>query len=126
MSDTTRIDKWLWAVRIFKTRSDASSACGGGHVRVDDRTVKPSHKVKVGDRVKARRGERDFDLEVVRIIDKRVGASVAVSCFIDHSPPPPERVAKPAFAERDRGTGRPTKKDRRQMERMFGRRGRPR
>ena len=122
MSETTRIDRWLWAVRIYKTRSEATTACSGGHVRVGDRTVKPSHKVTPGDRVKARRGDRDFDLEVVRIIEKRVGAPVAATCLIDHSPPPPERAAKVAFAERDRGAGRPTKKDRRQMDRMFGRR----
>lgn len=122
MSETTRIDRWLWAVRIFKTRSEATKACTGGHVRVDGRTVKPAHKVVAGDRVRARRGDREFDLEVLRIIDKRVGAPVASGCYVDHAPPPPERVPVATFARRDRGTGRPTKKDRRQMDRTFGRR----
>lgn len=122
MSETTRVDRWLWAVRVFKTRSDATTACSGGHVRIGDRAVKPAHKVAVGDRVVARRGERTFEYEVTRIIDKRVGAAVAATCYVDHSPPPPERATTAAFAQRDRGSGRPTKKDRRQMDRMFGRR----
>ncbi len=120
--DATRVDRWLWAVRVFKTRSEATTACSGGHVRVGGRTVKPAQKVVVGDRVEARRGDRRFELEITRIIDKRVGAAVAATCYVDHAPPPPERVPKAAFAERDRGAGRPTKKDRRQMDRMFGRR----
>lgn len=120
--DTARIDRWLWAVRIYKTRSDATRACTGGHVQVAGRTVKPAHKVSVGDEVRARRGDREFVLEVTRIIDKRVGASVAAECYLDRSPPPPERVRHTAQGVRDAGTGRPTKKDRRQLDRMFGRR----
>jgi len=121
--DSTRIDRWLWAVRVYKTRTDATHACTGGHVEVDGRTVKPAHKVRVGDRVHARVGDRVRILDVVQLIDKRVGAAVAAECFEDHSPPPPERPLQALFGERERGTGRPTKRDRRQMERELGRRG---
>ena len=119
--ETTRIDRWLWAVRIYKTRSDATRACTGGHVEVDGRPVKPALKVKVGDRVTARVGQRERILDVARIIDKRVGAPVAVECYVDHSPPPPERPLQALFGERERGSGRPTKRERRQIDRYLGR-----
>lgn len=114
----------MWAVRVFKTRSLASKACNGGHVEVNGRGVKPAHKIVVGDRVEARVGDRLRILEVTEIIDKRVGASVAAECFDDHSPPPPERIRHTPQAVRDPGAGRPTKKERRQMDRTFGRRSR--
>lgn len=120
--ESTRIDRWLWAVRVFKTRSLAAKACNGGHVEVNGRNVKPAHKIVAGDRVEARVGDRVRILEVVRVIDKRVGAPVAVECYVDHSPPPPERVRFTPQAVRDPGAGRPTKKDRRQIDRHFGRR----
>lgn len=120
--ETTRVDRWLWAVRVYKTRSDASRACTGGHVEVDDRSVKPAHRIKVGDRVRARVGDRLRDLEVTEVIDKRVGAAVAATCFVDHSPPPPPKAVEADFAVRDRGAGRPTKRERRQLDRTFGRR----
>ena len=120
--ETTRIDRWLWSVRIYKTRSDATKACAGGHVEVDGRPAKPALKVKVGDRVSARVGQRERILDVARIIDKRVGAAIAVECYVDHSPPPPERPLQALFGERDAGAGRPTKRDRRQLDRELGRR----
>jgi ribosome-associated heat shock protein Hsp15 len=120
--ETTRVDRWLWAVRIYKTRSDATKACAGGHVEVDGRTVKPAQKVKVGDRVHAQVGQRQRILDVARIIDKRVGAPIAVECYVDHSPPPPERPLQALFGERERGAGRPTKRERRQLDRELGRR----
>ncbi len=117
------MDRWVWAVRLFKTRSAASDACTGGHVRVNGVPAKPATKVKVGDRVEARVDHRDRVLEVVRVIDKRVGAPVAAECAIDHSPPTPERGhAAPAFT-RDRGAGRPTKRDRRELDRYRDQRG---
>lgn len=120
--ESTRIDRWLWAVRLYKTRSDANRACVGGHVEIDGRTVKPAHHVTVGNRVHARAGGRQRILEVAKIIDKRVGASIAAECFVDHSPPPPERDQfQPLFAVRDRGAGRPTKRDRRRIDRLRGR-----
>lgn len=120
--EATRIDRWLWAVRVYKTRTDATRACTGGHVEIGGRTVKPAHKVRVGDRVNARVGDRERILDVVQIIEKRVGAAVAAECFVDHSPPPPERPLQALFGERERGAGRPTKRERRQIERELGRR----
>lgn len=114
--DTTRIDRWMWAVRLYKTRSAAADACRGGHVRINGRTAKPSTHVRVGDRVEARVNRRERIAEVARIIDKRVGAAIAVQCYADHSPPPPE-VPDIPVARRDRGAGRPTKRERRQLER---------
>lgn len=119
--DSTRIDRWLWAVRIYKTRSDATRACSGGHVEIGGRPAKPAHRVKVGDRVSARVGERERIVDVARVIDKRVGAPIAVECYVDHSPPPPERPLQAMFGERERGAGRPTKRDRRQLDRYLGR-----
>lgn len=120
--ESTRIDRWLWAVRVYRTRSDATRACNGGHVTLDGRNVKPAQHVRVGDRVTARLGPRERILEVVSVIDKRVGASVAATCFVDHSPPPPERLRETPQAVREPGAGRPTKRERRQIDRHFGRR----
>ncbi|MBJ7353279.1 MAG: RNA-binding S4 domain-containing protein [Thermoleophilaceae bacterium] len=121
--ESVRVDRWLVAVRVFKTRGDASDACAGGKVRVNDRSVKPASSVRVGDRVVARVGDRERVLEVVRLIEKRVGAALAAECFIDHSPPPEPRKREfnPRVAERDAGAGRPTKRDRRAMQKFRGR-----
>jgi ribosome-associated heat shock protein Hsp15 len=116
--EETRVDRWLWAVRVFKTRSASTDACRGGHVRVNRAPAKPSSPVRVGDRVTAHVDGRERALEVLRIIDKRVGAPVAAGCLIDHSPPPPPRdLTAPAFI-RDPASGRPTKKDRRDLDRV--------
>ena len=116
--DGTRIDQWLWAVRMFKTRSIATAACKGGHVRINGTSAKPASAVKVGDRVEARVADRERVLEVVRLIDKRVAAPVAATCIVDHSPPaPPREQVVPVF-RRDPGAGRPTKKDRRSIDRI--------
>ena len=120
--DSVRVDQWLHAVRITKTRSDAAAACRGGHVRINGAPAKPSSPVKVGDHVEARVNQRDRIVDVTKVITKRVGAAIAAECFDDHSPPPPERDAfRPLFAVRDRGAGRPTKRDRRQIDRVRGR-----
>lgn len=119
--EQTRVDLWLWAIRLYKTRSAATTACRGGHVRVNGVPAKPATHVKVGDRIDARVNQRDRVLEVVTVIDKRVGAAVAAQCLVDHSPPlPPKEVSVPVF-ERERGAGRPTKRDRRQLDRHRGR-----
>jgi ribosome-associated heat shock protein Hsp15 len=118
--DETRVDKWLWAVRLYKTRSLATDACRGGHVRVNGVPAKPATVVRAGDRVEARHQGRARILEVVRVIDKRVGASVAAGCLVDHSPPPSRDEAPGAWV-RDRGTGRPTKRDRRRLDRFRAR-----
>ncbi len=114
------MDKWTWAVRLYKTRSAASDACNGGHVQVNGKPAKPATKVQVGDRVEARLDQRDRILEVVRVIDKRVGAPVAATCFVDHSPPVPDRATTPPVFERARGAGRPTKRERRTLDRHRG------
>ncbi len=117
------MDQWLWSVRMTKTRSDAADACRGGHVKVNGKTAKPATSLKVGDRVEAYLHGRERVLEVATLIVKRVGADLAVECFVDHSPPPPEREVDVAVFQRDRGAGRPTKRDKRQLDRL---RGRPR
>ena len=116
--DQTRIDRWLWAVRLCKTRSEATTACKAGRVRIDGRTAKASSAVAVGGRVEARLHGRDRVVVVTSVIDKRVGAALAVDCFVDHSPPAPPRETTAAVAVRDRGAGRPTKRDRRRLDRL--------
>ena len=116
--EATRVDAWLWAVRIYKTRSAASAACKGGHVTVNGETAKPATKVHVGDRVEAYAGQRRRILEVVELLDKRVGAPRAADALIDHTPAPAEADAAAPAMVRDRGAGRPTKRDRRAIDRM--------
>jgi ribosome-associated heat shock protein Hsp15 len=90
-------------------------------VKVNGKTAKPATKVVVGDRVEAYLHDRERILEISRLIIKRVGASVAVECFVDFSAPPPEREYVTPVFERDRGAGRPTKRDKRQLDRLRGR-----
>jgi ribosome-associated heat shock protein Hsp15 len=119
--ETVRIDQWLWSVRITKTRSEAAAACRAGHVKVNGRTAKPATTLRVGDRVEARIHQRDRVLDVVSLMSKRVGADLATETYRDLSPPPPPRAeAEPVF-RRDKGAGRPTKRDRRQLDRLRGR-----
>ncbi|TLS42525.1 RNA-binding S4 domain-containing protein [Streptomyces montanus] len=118
--ETVRVDSWIWSVRLVKTRSMGATACRGGHVRVNGERVKPAHAVRVGDEVRLRHGGRERIVVVKRLIRKRVGAPVAAECYIDNSPPPPPREAVAPAGIRDRGTGRPTKRDRREMERLRG------
>jgi ribosome-associated heat shock protein Hsp15 len=120
--DRARVDVWLWAVRIYKTRAAATAACRGGHIRVNRGAAKASTPVKVGDRVEAF-VERERILEVRVIIDKRVGAAVAATCLVDHSPPAPVVKRQPRVFVRERGTGRPTKRERRQLDRLRRRSG---
>jgi ribosome-associated heat shock protein Hsp15 len=114
--DSTRADKWVWAIRLYKTRADATDACRGGHVKVNGATAKPATPVRIGDRVTARVHAVDRDVEVTDVIDKRVSAAIAVGCYVDHTPPPPE-TDRYRVAERERGAGRPTKRDRRLLDR---------
>lgn len=116
-TDETRIDRWLCAVRLVKTRPLATQLCEGGHVRVNGLPAKPSTKVRAGDRVDARIADRDRVVEVVRPIESRVGAPVAVTCYVDRSPPPVVREVRPGIMA-IRGEGRPSKRLRRELERL--------
>ena len=120
-AETGRVDSWIWSVRLVKTRSAASGACRAGHVRVNGTRVKPAHPVRAGDEVRVRQEDRDRIVEVVRVISKRVSAPVAAECYADHSPPPPPRDRSVPMASRDRGAGRPTKRDRRILDQLRGR-----
>ncbi len=117
--DETRIDRWLCAVRLVKTRPAATQLCDGGHVRVNGNAAKPSTKVRAGDRVDALIAARERIVEVVRPIESRVGAAVAVTCYVDHSPPPVVTEVRPGIMA-VRGEGRPSKRLRRELERLRG------
>jgi ribosome-associated heat shock protein Hsp15 len=116
-SSSTRIDAWLWAIRAYKTRSAATAACRAGHVRINGNPVKASQTVIIGDTVRVRQPGFERILEVRQLIAKRVGAEAASHCFTDHTPERPAPAAL-GLPQRDRGAGRPTKKDRRDMEKL--------
>ncbi len=123
-SGSVRVDKWLWAVRVFKTRTAASSACTSGRVKVNDEPAKPATKITVGDVVEARRGDHLIVYRAVSLIEKRVGAKLVADCVDDLSPPKPPKsdpVLAPPGGARSRGEGRPTKKERRNIDRLRGR-----
>src|SRR5690242_16641523 len=111
----------MWSVRLAPTRSAASGACRAGHVRVNGVRVKPAHAVRVGDEVRLRGEERERVVVVQQVITKRVSASAAATCYVDNSPPPPPREEAVPVAARARGAGRPTKRDRRSIEKLLGR-----
>ncbi|MFD0384541.1 RNA-binding S4 domain-containing protein [Streptomyces stramineus] len=117
---TVRVDSWIWSVRLTKTRSAAATACRAYHVRINGERVKPAQAVKAGDEVRVRLGGRERVVVVSRLVRKRVGAPVAAECYVDNSPPPPPREEVAVIAVRDRGAGRPTKRDRRELERLQG------
>jgi len=118
--ETTRVDRWIWAIRLHKTRAAATDACRGGHVRVNGVPAKAATPVRTGDRVEVRVRGLQRIVEVVRTIDKRVGAAAAAECYVDHSPPPPE-LDRTRVARREPGAGRPTKRERRQIDRFRAR-----
>jgi ribosome-associated heat shock protein Hsp15 len=116
-SAETRIDRWLCAVRLVKTRPQATELCDGGHVRINGSGAKPSSKVRPGDRVEALIAGRERIVEVVRPIESRVGAAVAVTCYVDHTPPPVVTEVRPGILA-VRGEGRPSKRLRRELDRL--------
>jgi len=118
-----RVDKWLWAVRVYKSRSMANDACSSNRVLVNGETAKPATKVDVGDTVEARRKDRTVVYRVVRPLEKRVGAALVPDAVEDLSPPlPTKSTAEEAVAGvRERGAGRPTKRDRRRIQDLRGR-----
>lgn len=119
--DTARVDAWLWAVRQFKTRSAATAACRAGHVRVNGERAKAAQTVRPGDELRVRVDGFDRVLVVRGILVKRVGAAVAATAYEDRSPARPPRELAPAVPVRERGAGRPTKRERRDLERLRGR-----
>lgn len=118
---TARVDAWLWAIRVYKTRSAATTACRAGHVRVNGERAKAAVQVKPGDELRVRIQGFDRILVVRQTISKRVGASVAGAAFEDRTPPPPPRELAGSVPVRDRGAGRPTKRERRDLDRLRGR-----
>ncbi|GAB7189609.1 hypothetical protein NUM3379_03150 [Kineococcus sp. NUM-3379] len=117
----TRVDRWVWAVRLTRTRALAADACRAGHVRVNGERAKPATTVRPGDEVRVRTEGSDRIVEVARVVERRLGAPLAVECYLDRTPapPPPELVVAPVL--RERGAGRPTKRERRELERLRGR-----
>ena len=123
MSDIARIDKWLWAARIFKTRSLAADACKNGRVTMEGVRVKPSHTIKAGDTVSVRKPPVTYSFKVLKPIEQRVGAKLLVGVYENVTDAKQYELLEMSrisgFVDRARGTGRPTKKDRRQMD-AFG------
>jgi ribosome-associated heat shock protein Hsp15 len=121
MSEPVRVDVWLWAVRVYKTRSLATTAIRGGHVRVNGDPVKAAYAVKVGDEVRVRISGFDRIIAVRQLLRKRVSAPLAAEAYEDRTPPPPPREFVAPIVTRDRGAGRPTKRERREIDRLHGR-----
>ena len=119
--DSIRVDKWLWAARVFKTRSLAGAACDGGKVDVNDEAAKPARRVRAGDRIVVTlpRGRRRI-LKVAAVDDRRGSAWVAKALFEDLTPPEPPRTRQALPPRREPGAGRPTKRERRDIERLRG------
>ncbi|MFI5827872.1 RNA-binding S4 domain-containing protein [Streptomyces sp. NPDC051578] len=121
VSGTVRVDAWIWSVRLTKTRSTAATACRAGHVKVNGDRAKPAQAVRAGDEVRLFHAGRERIVVVQKPVAKRVGAPVAAECYIDKSPPPPTPVEAAVVGIRDRGAGRPTKRERREIETLRGR-----
>ncbi|GET33576.1 heat-shock protein Hsp15 [Prolixibacter bellariivorans] len=124
MEDQVRIDKWLWAVRVFKTRSIATDACKKGRVTIDGQSAKPSRTLKPGEVVKVRKNPVTYSYKVKQLIGKRVGAKLVPEYMEDVTPASEleilEMQKNMSWFERERGTGRPTKKERRDIDRLKG------
>lgn len=131
MSDKVRVDKWLWAVRIYKSRTLATEACKEGKVKIGSSAVKPSHLVGVGELLEVRKNSFNFQYKVLSLLEKRVGAPIAVTCYEDLTPAEELQkykdwfVGKSVGEYRERGAGRPTKKERRVIEDFKDKRFKP-
>lgn len=123
MADNVRIDKWLWAVRIFKTRSLATEACKKGHVTIGDIPVKPSRVVHPGEVVKVRKAPLTLHFKVLALAEKRMSAKLANGFVEDVTPPEEYEIIEMQkqmnWISRDRGSGRPTKRERRKLDDFF-------
>lgn len=116
-----RVDSWIWAVRLVKTRSLAAAECRAGHVTVNGEKAKPAQPVRAGDEVRVRLGQVERIVTVTRVIAKRASAPAAAECFVDLTPAPPPPEEAPAGVYREPGSGRPTKRQRREIDRLLGR-----
>ena len=120
MSDQARIDKWLWAVRIYKTRSIAADACKKGHISIGERTVKPAHTVRVGDIVNVKKSPITYSFKVLKTAENRVGAKLVPELMENVTSKEQYEILEMSkisgFVDRMRGTGRPTKKERREID----------
>ena len=118
--DTARLDKWLWAARIFKTRSIAADACKNGRVTKNGMTMKPSHMIKVGDVISVKKPPVTYSFRVLKAIEQRVGAKLIPEIYENVTDPKQYELLEMSrisgFVDRARGTGRPTKKDRRAID----------
>ncbi len=120
MEDQVRIDKWLWAVRFFKTRSAATEACKKGRVLIADMQVKPSRMIKAGDIIKIRKPPVTYSFKVLQLSEKRMGAKMVPEFVLDITPEEELKILdiqrNMSWMKRDPGTGRPTKKERRDLD----------
>ena len=118
--ETVRIDKWLWAGRVFKTRTIAAEACKKGRVLIDNNSVKPARMIRIGDVVQVKKPPVTYSFKVVDISQKRMGAKLVPNFMENVTPPEEYEILEmnklSGFVDRQRGTGRPTKKDRRNLE----------
>ncbi len=118
--EEVRVDKWLWAVRIFKTRSVASDACKKGRVMIDGVSLKPSRNIRVGDVIQVKKAPVTFSFKVIDLAEKRMGAKLVPEYMENVTPPEQYEILElnkiSGFVDRQRGTGRPTKKERRDLE----------
>ena len=124
MADEARVDKWLWAARIYKTRSIAADACKNGRVTKNGINVKPAHMVKVGDTVSVRKSPVTYSFKILQAIENRVGAKLIPQVYENVTPPDQYELLEMnrigGFVDRARGTGRPTKKERRSLDAFIG------
>lgn len=121
MSDSARIDSWVWAVRLTKTRSQATTACRAGHVRINGVVAKAAQSVRIGDEVRVRLHGFDRIYAVTGLASKRGSAAEAAKSYEDRTPAPPPREERALLPIRDRGAGRPSKRERRDLDRLRGR-----
>ncbi len=120
-----RLDKWLWSVRLYKSRSKATEACKNGRLRIKGETVKASYLLSENELIELRKNGFTFQYKVLKLIDKRVGAPLAVDCYENLTPPEELKKYENWFTSshitlerREKGSGRPTKKERREIERF--------
>lgn len=123
MAESVRIDKWLWAVRIFKTRSQATEACKKGHISIGNLPVKPSRMAHLGEIVQVRKSPITRSFKILALAEKRMSAKLVAGFLEDVTPPEEleiqEMQKNMRWMTRERGTGRPTKKDRRELDDFF-------